>query len=437
MAAYCRVSTDREEQLLSYENQLRYYKNYIESNPLYEFAGIYADEGITATNTKKRDNFNRMIADCRNGKIDRIITKSISRFARNTLDCLNYVRELKTLGIGITFEKEGINTLESSGEVLLTILSSLAQDESRSISENSKWGIRRRFEVGEHKMATKRFMGYDMGDDGKLKINKVQAKVVKRLFQEYLDGKTVDYIKRIFEKENVKNWEGKAKWRTSTLTSMLKNEKYKGDALLQKSYTSDFLTKKRNKNDGKIQSYYIEEDHEAIISPEIWECVQLEMVRRKEYLNKHSLKSYSHNTETNPFASKVICGNCNKAFARKGWANRNATIRRVWQCSERYKVKGVQGCTNRHIDEETLKKAFIMAWNAIVDNREYCIEKWKTQIQSGDLLKCYRAKQFMKYKEKITEFDIDFMLKVLDHIKIFETGIVVVVFLDGTEIEWL
>ena len=203
MAAYCRVSTDREEQLLSYENQLRYYKSYIESNPNYEFAGIYADEGITATNTKKRDDFNRMIEDCRNGKIDRIITKSISRFARNTLDCLNYVRELKNLGIGITFEKENINTLESSGEVLLTILSSLAQDESRSISENTKWGLRKRYENGEYGIATKRFMGYDKDENGKLVINPKQAKVVKRIYEEYLLGKTVDHIKRILEKEKI------------------------------------------------------------------------------------------------------------------------------------------------------------------------------------------------------------------------------------------
>ncbi len=310
MAAYCRVSTDRDEQLLSYENQLRYYREYIENNPMYEFAGIYADEGITATNTKKRDEFNKMIEDCRNKKIDRIITKSISRFARNTLDCLNYVRELKALGIGITFEKENIDTLDSKGEVLLTILSSLAQDESRSISENTKWGIRRRYENGEYGISTKRFMGYDIDENGKLKINKAQAKVVKRLYTEYLNGKTVDYIKRIFEREGVKNWNGEAKWQVSTLKSMLENEKYKGDALLQKSYTADFLTKKRTKNKGEMQMYYIEESHEAIISPEIWECVQLEMKRRAEYMKKYSLKCYSRNTEKNPFASKAICGEC-------------------------------------------------------------------------------------------------------------------------------
>lgn len=192
VAAYCRVSTDQEEQLSSYENRVRYYTEVITRNPDYELVDIYVDEGISGTNTKKRDDFNRMIADCRAGKIDLIITKSISRFARNTLDCLNYVRELKDLGIGIVFEKENINTLDAKGEVLLTILSSLAQDESRSISENCTWGIRRRFEQGKHKMSTKRFLGYDTDEEGHLVVNRQQAKIVVRLYEEFMSGKTVD-----------------------------------------------------------------------------------------------------------------------------------------------------------------------------------------------------------------------------------------------------
>ena len=262
VAAYCRVSTDQEEQLSSYENQVRYYTEIITRNPDYELVDIYADEGISGTNTKKRDDFNRMIADCRTGKIDLIITKSISRFARNTLDCLNYVRELKELGVGIRFEKENIDTLDGKGEVLLTILSSLAQDESRSISENVTWGIRKRYEHGEHKMSTKRFLGYDVDEDGKLVVNRSQAKIVVRLYEEFLSGKTVDYIARIFKREKVKSWDGKCNWQASTLDSMLRNEKYMGDAILQKSYTADFLSKKRVMNDGSIQMYHIEEDHE-------------------------------------------------------------------------------------------------------------------------------------------------------------------------------
>lgn len=438
MAAYCRVSTAQEEQLLSYENQVNYYTTFINENPLYEYAGTYADEGISATNTKKRDEFKRMIADCRAGKIDMIITKSISRFARNTLDCLNYVRELKELGIGIIFEKENINTLDAKGEVLLTILSSLAQDESRSISENSTWGIRRRFEKGQHKMSTKRFLGYDTDEDGKLVINRKQAQIVTRLYTEFLSGKTVDYIKRIFEREGVKNWDGETKWQATTLQSMLENEKYKGDAILQKSYTTDFLTKKRVQNNGEIQKFYIEDDHEAIIEPWIWECVQLEIERRKRYMEEHGTNSYSHNTENNPFASKIVCGVCGKVFARKGWRSSTGIDRKVWQCSERYKVKGFMSCANRHVEESTLEKAFVMAWNGILENKEYFLRKWEEQEKSGDLLEVYRAKDFLEeiqVRRKIKKMEADFVLKILDHIKVFEDGVLMVVFFDGTEIE--
>ncbi|WP_244287733.1 recombinase family protein [Lacrimispora celerecrescens] len=437
-AAYCRVSTAQEEQLLSYENQVNYYTKFINENPLYEYAGTYADEGISATNTKKRDEFKRMIADCRVGKIDMIITKSISRFARNTLDCLNYVRELKELGIGIIFEKENINTLDAKGEVLLTILSSLAQDESRSISENSTWGIRRRFEKGQHKMSTKRFLGYDTDEDGKLVVNRKQAQIVARLYSEFLNGKTVDYIKRIFEREGVKNWDGETKWQTTTLQSMLENEKYKGDAILQKSYTTDFLTKKRVQNNGELQKFHIEDDHEAIIEPWIWECVQLEVQRRKEYLEEHGTNSYSHRPETNPFASKIVCGCCNKVFARKGWRSSTGVARKVWQCCERYKVKGVMGCANRHVEESTLEKAFVMAWNAVFENKEYFWRKWERQKQSENFLEVYRAKDFQeltKDKKLIEKMDADFILRILNHIKVFEDGMLMVVFLDGSEIE--
>jgi len=402
---------------------------------MYEFAGIYADEGITATNTKKRDDFNRMIEDCRNKKIDRIITKSISRFARNTLDYLNYVRESKALGIGITFEKENIDTLDSKGEVLLTILSSLAQDESRSISENTRWGIRRRYENGEYGIATKRFMGYDRDENGKLVINQEQAKVVKRLYSEYLNGKTLDYIKRIFERERIPKWDGSYKWEVTTLQSMLTNEKYKGDAELQKGHTVDFLTKERKRNDGELQKFYIEEDHDAIIDSEIWECVQLEMQRRNEYLKEHSLKSYSCRTETNPFYGKVICGECNNAFGRKTWKGK----RKIWQCNERYKIKGIQGCDNRHIEETSIEQVFIIAWNTVIDNIENCRNKWQELLNGDDLLKVYRAKDFMKLTENaehISKVDTDFMLRVLDKIVICENGEIIIKFYDETEIEY-
>lgn len=264
MAAYCRVSTDQLEQLSSYEAQVNYYTNFITNHPDYEMAGIYADEGISGTNTKKREQFNKMIEDCKAGKIDVVITKSISRFARNTLDCLNYVRLLKDLGIGVIFEKENINSLDSKGEVLLTILSSLAQDESRSISENSTWGIRRRFEQGKVQVNQTKFLGYDKDENGDLIINEKQAKIVRRIYNDYLDGKGPNRIAKDFEKEKVPKWDGTYKWYESSIRKMLSNEKYKGDALLQKTYTVDFLSKKRAENDGEVPQYYVENSHPAI-----------------------------------------------------------------------------------------------------------------------------------------------------------------------------
>jgi hypothetical protein len=335
------------------------------------------------------------------------------------------------------FEKEAINTLDAKGEVLLTILSSLAQDESRSISENSTWGIRRRFENGQFKMSTKRFLGYDTDEKGKLVINLEQAKIVERIYDEYLSGKTVDHIKRILEREEVKNWNGTTKWHAKTIQSMLQNEKYKGDAILQKSYTVDFLTKKRVKNEGHIQQYYIEENHEAIIDPLIWETVQLEYDRRSNYIEEHGTNSYSHNPERNFFAGKVVCGICNQAFTRKGWKSKNS-YRKVWQCQERYKVKGVQGCTNRHIDEAILIDTFILSWNALLDNREELKKKWGTTAEFGNSLEQYRAVQFADITEDakhIKEVDTDFILRTLDHIKVYETGRIIIRFMDGTEME--
>jgi site-specific DNA recombinase len=334
MAAYCRVSTDQLEQLSSYEAQVNYYTSYINTHPDFKFAGIYADEGISGTNTKKREQFNKMIEDCKAGKIDMVITKSISRFARNTLDCLNFVRLLKDLGIGVIFEKENINTLDSKGEVLLSILSSLAQDESRSISENSTWGIRRRFEQGRVAVNHTKFLGYDKDENGELVINEEQAKIVRRIYIEYLDGKGPNRIARELEDEGVPNWNGKAKWYESSIRKMLSNEKYKGDALLQKTYTVDFLSKKRVVNKGEVPRYYVEESHPPIIDKETWEAVQLEMERRRAFAEKHQNQKIDYASDQQPFAGRVICGNCGRAYGRKVWNSTDERHRRiVWRCN--------------------------------------------------------------------------------------------------------
>ena len=391
MAAYCRVSTDQDEQLSSYENQVRYYKEFIRQNPLYELVDIYADEGISGTNTKKRTEFNRLIADCRKGKVDRIIVKSISRFSRNTLDCLKYVRELKELGIGVIFEKENIDSLDAKGEVLLTILSSLAQDESRSISENATWGIRKKFERGEIRVNTTKFVGYDKGENGNLVINEEQAKIVRRIFRDFLQGETPESIARSLKEEGVPGWNGKANWYPTTVQRMLQNEKYMGDALLQKTYTVDFLTKKRSENQGQVNQYYIEGNHEAIIDKEEWELVQLEVERRNQFKQDNYINFYIIQCEQNRFTYKVFYKECGGLFGRKNWTTSRGK-RPVWQCNNRYKVKGIQGCTNRHTDEKTLQQAFLRAVEILRENEEKLQEKWGNFSEDQKLEKYYAAK---------------------------------------------
>jgi len=280
VAAYCRVSTDSEEQASSYDIQIEHYTNYIKKNKKWELAGIFADDGITGTNTKKRDEFNRMIEECMAGNIDMIITKSISRFARNTLDCLKYIRQLKDKNIAVFFEKENINTMDSKGEVLLTIMASLAQQESQSLSQNVKLGIQYRYQQGEVQVNHKRFLGYTKDENKQLVIDPEGAEVVKRIYREYLEGASLLQIARGLEADDILTAAGKSKWRPETLKKILQNEKYIGDALLQKTYTVDFLSKKRVKNNGIVPQYYVENSHEPIIPRDLFMQVQEEMVRR-------------------------------------------------------------------------------------------------------------------------------------------------------------
>lgn len=380
-----------------------------------------------------------MIEDCKAGKVDMIITKSISRFARNTLDCLNFVRMLKDLGIGVIFEKENIQTLDSKGEVLLSILSSLAQDESRSISENSTWGIRRRFEQGKLQINHTKFLGYDKDEDGNLIINDKQSKIVRRIYKEFLDGKGANRIANDLEADGVQNWNGKPKWYESSIRKMLTNEKYKGDALLQKTYTVDFLSKKRLDNTGQVPQYYVEDSHPAIIDKEMWEAVQLEMERRKAYALEHGIQKLDYATTSNPFAGRVLCGSCGQVFGRKVWNSTNERLRRViWRCNGKYLAKGEKGCESRHVDDEVLYQAFINTFNALIENKDYFMEKWKEQSGSDNVLQRYKAKQFIGIITKanpMTEFDIDLYFALLEKITVYSGGRLIVSLLDGTDIE--
>lgn len=303
------------------------------------------------------------------------------------------------------------------------------QDESRSISENSTWGIRRRFEQGKVKVNCTKFLGYDKDENGNLVINEKQAEIVKRIYKDYLDGKGPNRIARDLEKDGIPGWNGEVKWYDSTVRKILSNEKYKGDALLQKTYTVDFLTKKRVENNGEVPQYYVEESHPAIIDREMWEAVQLEIERRRAFAEKHNIGRFDYATEKNPFAGKVICGCCGGIYGRKMWNSTDEKLKRaVWQCNNKYAVKGKKGCENRHLDERDLQQAFIKTFNEIVENKGSYIEKWREMLENKNPLERYRVKQFIKIfnkADKIEEFDATLFFKIVEEIQVFEGEAVV------------
>ena len=371
-AGYARVSTDSEEQATSYEAQVDYYTRYINGREDWEFAGVYTDEGISATNTKKRDGFNQMIEDALDGKIDLIITKSVSRFARNTVDSLTTVRKLKEKGIEVYFEKENIYTLDSKGELLITIMSSLAQEESRSISENTTWGKRKQFADGKGSLAYSTFLGYEKGEDGSLRVNPEQAETVKLIYQLFLQGLSPYAIGKKLTGLGIKSPAGKDTWHQSSVKSILTNEKYKGDALLQKQYTADFLTKKRKKNQGEIPQYYVEGSHEAIIPPETWELVQEEMERRKSMGARYSSASI--------FSSKIMCSECGNWYGSKVWHSQDKYRRVIFRCN--HKFKNDRKCRTPHLTEDEIKEAFVKAVNVVIPEKDELIANTKVMMRT-------------------------------------------------------
>lgn len=280
VAAYARVSTLRESQQTSFESQIKYYTEYIHKCPDWIFAGMYADEGVTGTSIRKRAEFMRMMEDATAGRIDLIVTKSVSRFARNTVDSLTAIRQLKEHGVECFFEKENIWTFDAKGELLITIMSSLAQEESRSISENTRWGMRKAFQNGKVFVPFRHFLGYDRGPNGELQVNPEQAKIVRMIYQMFLDGKSFYGIAAELTRREIPTPYGYQKWNARTIKNILQNEKYRGDALLQKKYSKDFLHREMRKNEGEVPQYYIAGNHEAIIEPEIFMAVQDELCRR-------------------------------------------------------------------------------------------------------------------------------------------------------------
>lgn len=333
------------------------------------------DDGKSATNTKKRDDFNAMIDDCMSGKIDMVITKSVSRFARNTVDSLQTIRKLKEKNIAIFFEKENINTLDGTGELLITILSSQAQEESRNLSENTKWGITRRFENGIVSVNHKKFMGYTKDEHGELVIVPEEAEIIKRIFRMYLEGSSILEITRALEADEIKTVTGKDKWHPGTIEKMLVNEKYMGDALMQKTYTVDFLTKKRVKNNGIVPQYYIEDNHEGIIPKELYYKVQEEKARRSSLSKSaRTRKSNKLKKEKSKFSSKyalteiLVCSECGHPYRRQVWSKYGQKSA-VWRCENRLKNGTKANCKNSPtLKEEPLHNAIMTAINKVVED---------------------------------------------------------------------
>ena len=362
VAAYCRVSTDDEEQLTSYKNQMHFYSTMIAENKEWEFAGMYADEGKSGTRADKRPEFKRMIRDCLAGKIDYIITKSVSRFARNTVDCLDYVRMLKARGIGIYFEEQGIDTLKSDSELYLVIYAGFAQSESESISKNVTWSFRKKFEEGKPIFVYKRLLGYKKGPDGEPMIEPYEAEIVKRIFDMYLGGETIRGISNKLQAENISIPGKNLTFGQGMILNILKNEKYCGDCVLQKTVTVDCISKTRKKNEGEAPMYIVENSHPAIISRRMFNKVQEELSRRNTIKPQTSKQSSAAIGKYSRYALSevMICEECGSRYRRVTWTSCGKK-RVVWRCTNRL-ARGKAYCKESPtVPEDTLKCAVVRA----------------------------------------------------------------------------
>ena len=365
VAAYCRVSTDDEEQKTSYEAQISYYTEKINSNPEWQMAGIFADEGISGTQAQKRPEFLKMIRLCRQRKIDIILTKSLSRFARNTVDSLGYIRELRALGIAVISEKENINTLTAESEMLITIMSCFAQAESESISKNVSWGVRQSFKNGNVPMQYARLLGYRKGHDGNAEIIPEEAEVVKEIYRCYLDGMSMNLIADRLNEKGLTTKGGSSPYRKTVVQRILTNEKYTGDALLQKTYVTDCITKKTRKNNGELPMYLVKNHHEPIISRTNFNRVQEEMARRSA---KRTIADKLTKTGQGKYSAKyalselLICGECGEHYRRVTWTAKGFKEIK-WRCVSRIQYGKKKCHSSPTIDEYALHRAIVSGVN--------------------------------------------------------------------------
>ena len=470
VAAYARVSTDLAEQLTSYEAQIRYYTEYIKSRPEWEFVKVYTDEGISGTSISRRDGFQEMMSNALSGKIDLILTKSVSRFARNTVDSLTSVRELKANGIEVYFEKENIWTFDSKGELLITIMSSLAQEESRSISENVKWGIRKRFQEGKPRFPYAS-LGYRKGADGNPEIVEEEAEIVRFIFSEFLLGRSISSIAKSLTDKGIPTPHGKRKWSISAVKSMLRAERYTGSFTMQKTFTEDFISKKHVVNEGQLPMYHVEDNHPSIITHEMFAAAQDEFIRRAEDGTKKE--------SADIFASRIICGKCGSFYGRKTWHSTDQYTKRIWQCNEKYKTRDKESRKNHasNLSEESLagnheidrllkeknrlagimndmaeKADSILSWNSSTDeasNPEYAEVKVSFESAENELksvesqimrIRAQRASYRLvlnaleKHSEQLESFSEDLWISLVDRMVVYSKEDIRLILKDGTEI---
>lgn len=376
VAAYCRVSTGDEEQLSSYEAQRAYYTDKIMTTPQWTMAGIFADEGITGTSATKRPDFLRMIRLCKQKKIDVILVKSISRFARNTVDCLKYIWILKAQGIAVIFEKENINTMESDSEMIITMMGAFAQAESESISANVRWGKRQAMREGKVTLQYSNLYAYQKGQDGRPESIQEQAEVVWEMYRRYLAGASLRMLKEWLEANEIRTVDGKSGWTPSAICGILMNEKYCGDVLLQKTFISDCINRKVVRNTGQLPMYLIQNHHEAIVDRATYDAVQAEMARRNagRSPSKKSLTDRSSYTSKYALSERLVCRECGTLYRRCTWA-KNGRKRIVWRCVSRLDY-GTKYCHNSPtIDEEPLQQAILQAINSVMAEKELLVDK--------------------------------------------------------------
>lgn len=458
-AAYCRVSTKSEEQATSFQTQVNYFEKYIKANPAYIFSGIYADEGISGTSLKKREGFCKMIQDAREGKLDMIMTKSISRFGRNLTDSLSSIRELKSLHVDVFFEKENIHTESTSSEILFTLLMAIAENESVCQSENVKWGIQRKYETGDiSSIPCGKFLGYNKVK-GTLIIDEAEAEIVRRIYRSFLDGVGTYQIATMFSKEGVPMTFGGKEWCPSHLYRVLTNEKYMGDTLFLKTFNADPLTKRRIKNTGQREQYYAENTHPAIIDKATWLCVQLELQRQEQYCIDHRLHTYHRSCIKNPLSSRIVCSICGRTFNIVASNRIEDYGDKHWRCTSYYGKNGTEvpgqtftplphhrsstnpyiikkrkdpkprqmRCTDVLVNEGLPERAFIDAWNELIRHPGKLLD-----LKSDNVLINYRRIEMLRLLAEIGPLDsmpYALLWQTVARMEVCPTGDIDVIFL--------